>query len=173
MADQRPSDEQIDQWYPRMYRAALRMTGDVHVAADLTQDAFCEALGHWDSFDGKALPTTWIYRILINCVRDWARRRRPVAVESIDQWDLPAARQGQDAGEPLARQEELAHLRMAVSGLSETLRPAFVATVLDGCTYLEASEMLSVPVGTIASRVHEARRRIMAAMRQQYPEAGQ
>jgi len=51
------------------------------------------------------------------------------------------------------------------------LRVAFVATVLDGYTYEEAAELLSVPVGTVASRVHGARKHLQGVMQQAFPEA--
>ena len=41
----RPTEEQLSRWYPRLYRTALRLTGDPSDAADLTQQAFCNALG--------------------------------------------------------------------------------------------------------------------------------
>ena len=64
----RPNDEQINMWYPRLFRTALRMTGQVEIAGDLTQQAFCNALNKWELFEGKVLPTTWIHQILVNCV---------------------------------------------------------------------------------------------------------
>ena len=71
----RPSDEQVELWYPRLFRTALRMTGSVDVASDLTQQAFCKALARWGRFDGRSLPTTWLHSILTNCVRDWVRQK--------------------------------------------------------------------------------------------------
>ena len=166
---ERPTDEQIDAWYPRMFRSALRLTGDYDVAGELTQQAFCKAISQWHQFDGKALATTWIHRILVNCIRDWRRRMRIRSNEAFDKWVLATAtNEEDDPPEYLARQEELAHLRLVVEGLSPTLRRAFVATVLDGHTYGEASDLLSVPVGTIASRVYEARMQIISKMRKRF-----
>ena len=166
----RPTDGQFAAWYPRLLRTALRMTGDVHQAADLTQQAFYQALSRWDQFDGQSLRTTWLFRILLNCVRDWARQEDVRAADRIADWGLVPAAETQTDDCPPEHREKLAYLRQTIQNLSSSVRPAFVTTVLDGCTYLEASELLDVPVGTIASRVHEARTHINAAMRERFPE---
>ena len=167
----RPSDEEISIWYPRLFRTALRMTGNAETAADLTQQAFCNAWSKWEQFKGNTLPTTWIHQILVNCVRDWARRKVAHESYSMNEWDFEVL---PDLRDPVSdhsdRQEQLAHLRQAIEDLPQTLRPAFVSTVLDGYSYQEAAELLLVPVGTIASRVYEARRQLNAAMRQRFPE---
>jgi len=167
----KPSDEQIAEWYTRLFRTALRMTGHTEDAADLAQQTFYQALNRWDQFNDRSSPTTWLHRILINCVRDWARRRGIRSSDPIDNWALVPVDSGQvQASDLLERKEQLAYLREVIENMSETLRPAFVATVLDGYTYQEASEILGIPVGTIASRVHEARRQIEAVMHQRFPE---
>jgi len=166
----RPSDEQIARWYPRLYRTALRMTGSAEEAADLTQEAFCRALAGWDRFDGRALPTTWLHRVLVNCVRN-ARRGPRRSGEPLEEWSLAADPSGRPP-EQAERAEALRRLRRAMGGLPATLRGALVATALDGYTYREAAELLAVPVGTIASRVHEARKLLRAAMREAPPEPG-
>jgi RNA polymerase sigma-70 factor, ECF subfamily len=163
---------EIAQWYPRLYRTALRLTRSADDAADLTQQTFYQALRGWDRFDGKVRPTTWLHAILLNCVRDWARRRAARPVEPLDEWSVPAAERS--PGTPLEaveRSEEGARLRAAIDALPAPIRQAFAATVLDGYTYQEASELLSSPIGTIASRVYEARRRLREAMPDAISEA--
>ena len=164
----RPSDEQVRQWYPRLYRTALRMTGSHEDASDLTQQAFLKAIGNWDSFNGRALPTTWLHRILVNCVTDFWRRRNSGPVQNVDEWSMTMVECGK--AKQLENEEPMRHLRQAIDELPETLRSAFVATVMDGYTYQEAAGLLDVPVGTVGSRVHEARKHIGAVMRRLFPE---
>jgi len=169
---EKPTNGQIAVWYPRLFRTALRMTGNTEDAADLAQQAFYKALGRWDQFGGKSLATTWLHKILVNCVRDWARRQNMCRIDLIDDWTLVSvADRPSSPADELGRQEQLTGLRNTIEKMSETLRPAFVATMLDGYTYQEASEMLEVPVGTIASRVYEARKHLETTMRQRFPEA--
>jgi len=160
----RPSEDEIAAWYPRLLRTALRLTGSPDDASDLTQQAFCRAIGAWDSFDGAAQPTTWLHRILVNGIRDWARRRAVRSVEQLDEWDLVPARTTPAENADVEGREELASLRRAVDGLSPPLRQAVVATLIDGYSYQEAADLLNVPRGTVASRVHEARAQLRAVL---------
>jgi RNA polymerase sigma-70 factor (ECF subfamily) len=161
----RPSEQQVSAWYPRLFRTALRLTGSAEDAADLTQQAFCKALGTWDRFDGAALATTWLHKILLNCIRDWARRRAVRNAPQIEEWNLlPATDDAPESREGIEKREEGAAVRKAVEGLPGDVRSALVATVIDGYSYAEAAELLQVPVGTIASRVYRARTLLRAAM---------
>ncbi len=159
------ADEQIEQWHARLFRAALRLTGSHDAASDMAQETLCKAITKWDQFDGRSLPTTWLHRILVNCVTDWRRREAAKPVQAIDEWALMQVqdRASQD-GAAGDSQEQLATLRCAIGGLPVTLRAAFVVTIVDGYTYEEAAEMLNVPVGTIGSRVYEARKKLKAIM---------
>ena len=168
----RPDDEQIAQWYPRLFRTALRLTGCAEDAADLTQQTFCKAIEKWHQFGDHSLPTTWLHQILVNCVRDWARRKAIRKMQTFSEWELVPAGNGRGAAmSELHKNEQLACLRQAVEAMSEKLRIAFVATVMDGYSYQEASEILDVPVGTIASRVNAARQELSGVMRSAFGEA--
>jgi RNA polymerase sigma-70 factor, ECF subfamily len=161
----RPSDEQISRWYPRLFRTALRLTGSAEDAADLTQQTFLLALDRWGQFDGRSLPTTWLHSVLINCVRDWTRRRAVRGTVQIDEWSLLAIADGAHEGRAaMETRESLAALRQAIADLPDAVRHALVITVIDGYSYVEAARMLNEPVGTIASRVHDARGRLRSAL---------
>jgi len=145
------------------------MTGSHNDASDLTQQAFLKALKNWDGFNGQSLPTTWLHRILVNCVTDWRRKRSTSPQQALDEWTLVMAEGNSTVGEQ-EMEEPMQHLRRAIDELPKTLRSAFVSTVVDGYTYDEAAGVLKVPVGTIGSRVHEARRRLRTVMQQNFPE---
>lgn len=157
----RPTDAEIAELYPRLFRTALRLTGDPDRAGDATQQAFYRALRAWDEFDGRAARPTWMHSILVNCIRDDHRYRVSRPQESFDEWTIipTADRDNSEEGH-----DRLVRVRQAVQKLPDLLRPAFVATVIDGLTYEQASALLSVPAGTIASRVYKARRLIRQAV---------
>jgi RNA polymerase sigma-70 factor (ECF subfamily) len=145
------------------------MTGSHDDASDLTQQAFLKALGGWDAFNGRSLPTTWLHRILVNCVTDWRRKRSSGSSQAIDEWALVLV-DGDSTGRRQDMDEPMQRLRQAIDDLPAALRSAFVATVVDGYTYEEAAGVLKVPVGTIGSRVHEARKQLRTVMRRDFPE---
>jgi RNA polymerase sigma-70 factor (ECF subfamily) len=159
------TDGQIEQWHARLFRTALRLTGSHDAASDLAQEALCKAVGKWDQFDGRSLPTTWLHRILVNCVNDWRRREAANPAGPLDEWALMQVQDKTgDAGQAFDLREGVDSLRHAIDELPVTLRAAFVITMMDGYTYEEAAELLSVPVGTIGSRVYEARKKLKAIM---------
>jgi RNA polymerase sigma-70 factor (ECF subfamily) len=167
-----PNDEQITAWYPRLFRTALRMTGSQDDAADVTQQAFCKALSRWHTFDSTCLPTTWLHGILVNCVRDRLRReaRRPSA-QTADPSVWAVDLGGGTASAQFEAKEQADRLGQAIAALPDGLRTAFVAAVLDGYTYQETAEMLSLPVGTVGHRIYRARRIVAKQMREWFPEA--
>ncbi|MCY2930760.1 MAG: RNA polymerase sigma factor [Planctomycetota bacterium] len=165
-------EKKIAAWYPVLFRTALRLTGSVTDAADLTQQAFCRAIEHWDSFQHNCSPLTWMYRILVNGMKDWSRRETTRRAAPLDEWaPLIEDPDGPGVPETAARNEQLMILRKAIGALAQPMRQAFVATVLDGYSYREAAELLGVPVGTVASRVNAARTELSQTMRQRFPEA--
>lgn len=166
-----PTEQQVGQWYPRLFRSAWRMVGSADAAADLAQEACYRALRSWDRFDGRSPPATWLHSILVNCVRDQARKQARAKVEPFDEWCFPASsRACKQQIDRMVEQEELQRVRAAIEALPDRLRAAFVATVVDGYSYEEAGEMLGIPMGTVASRVHEARKVLNGAMRKWYRE---
>ena len=167
---ERSVEQQIGQRYPQLLRTALRMTGDPDEAADLTQQACYKAVRNWHLFNGRSQRMTWLHQILVNSVRDWARKRATGKPHSLDDWCLPDVSSGGDPVDRMIRDEKMTHLRETIETLTETLRVAFIATVLGGYTYEQAAELLTVPTGTIASRVHEARHKVRKAMRSRFPE---
>jgi len=166
-----PSQEQVRSWYPRLFRTAMRMTGNLDDAADLTQEAFCKAVLHWNQFDDKCQPVTWIHGILVNCVRDWLRGKRLERIEdNYSQWSIVDPQTIGQKADRIIHGEELSHLSQAIDELQPDLRVAFVAAVIDGYTYQEIAEMLSVPVGTVGHRVYQARKAVRESMLARFPE---
>jgi RNA polymerase sigma-70 factor (ECF subfamily) len=145
------------------------MTGSHDDASDLTQQAFLKALSSWDAFNGQSLPTTWLHRILVNCITDWRRKLSSGPSQAIDEWTLLLV-DGNSTGRRQDMDEPMQRLRRAIDELPAALRSAFVATVVDGYTYEEAAGLLKVPVGTIGSRVHEARKQLRTVMQRDFPE---
>jgi RNA polymerase sigma-70 factor, ECF subfamily len=165
------SDAELDRCYRRLYRTALRLAGNEQDAADLTQQAVCDAMAKWGGFRGQSAPLTWLHRILINGFRDWTRRRAVRSSQPLDEWALRVVDGGQaSAADRLGDQEQLDRLREAIEGLSQPLRSAFIATVMDGYSHREAADILEVPLGTVASRVSAARSQIAERMKKAFPE---
>ena len=65
-------------WYrnehPRLLAAMAIVTGDLHVAQDVTAEAFARALAAWNRVSSMDSPTGWTYRVALNLARRRARR---------------------------------------------------------------------------------------------------
>jgi len=158
---------------PRILRLALHMLRDKSEAEDVAQETFIRAYQALARFDGRSEPYTWLYRIGVNLSLNAIRSRK-------------TARHGGDANDPrldafmvetrpgrnadpsgdAGRKQEYTALCEGIDGLSETLRTTLVLVCVDGLSHEEASRVLGAPEGTIAWRVHEARRKLREFMSQ-------
>ena len=143
---------------------ALHLLGDRDEALDLSQEVFLRVFRTLSRFRGQSSLRTWIYRIVINQVRNrkrWYRRRHRADLVSLDDHlkhcgDLEATE------EPLpdrllARKETAAQLWEAMQRLPFDQRTALLLREVDGLRYDEIAFTLDVAVGTVKSRLTRAR----------------
>lgn len=155
----------------RIFRLSVHLTKSATEAEDITQDTFVRAYQALSRFDGRSEPFTWLYRIAVNLSLNHLRQRKSRKVDHTDDDPRIAAmlsetRPGMQADPASAAdQRKLAEALCAgVDALSETLRTTLVLVSIDGLSHEQAAEVLGCPVGTIAWRVHEARRKLRASL---------
>ncbi len=139
----------------------LRLVTSPEDAADVVQDAFLNAYQALHTFKGDAEFFTWLYRIAFNTAISLKRKKRPtVSLEShtrdtgLDP-DDPSEHVKPSAS--IERTEDERQLHEAIARLSPEHRDVLVLKDLDGMKYEEIAIVLSVPIGTIRSRLHRAR----------------
>lgn len=153
----------------RLYRVALHLLRDPSEAEDVTQDAFVRAFAALDRFDGRSQPYTWFYRIAVNLSLNRLRSRKRTSKNTpLDEPQVEAfvADSSPDASpHRRAKDRELGSaLADAVDALSDTLRTTLVLVVMEGVPQNEVAQILGCPEGTVAWRIHEARKKIRAAL---------
>jgi RNA polymerase sigma-70 factor, ECF subfamily len=139
-----------------------RLCGCPEQALDLAQETFLAAWRHLDTFRQESRFSTWLHAIAVNQARAAGRRRRPVAV-----LDAVTAAGGRLVAEPVAagpavsaglEQEDLARrLAAALDRLDDRYREVVVLADMQDCSYEEIAAALSIPVGTVRSRLHRGR----------------
>lgn len=161
--DTRAFDELVRKYRDRVYALALTLTGQASDADDITQDAFLKAYHKLPEFEGRSEFFTWIYRITLhralNAKRDGKRRR----TVPLDDPRLVAAVAVDSHGDPeraVQLRERYRALLEAFDQLSTLLQTTVVLTTLQGLSYKEAAIVLETTEGTIAWRIHEARRKM-------------
>jgi RNA polymerase sigma-70 factor (ECF subfamily) len=149
----------------RVYRLAVHLLKSGAEAEDVTQDTFVRAYGALDRFDGRSEPFTWIYRICVNLSLNALRSRKTRRASSPDDPRVEGLLidNRPDGGSPARSSSDKQLGRALVEGideLSDTLRTTLVLVCIDGLSHAEAGEVLGCPEGTVAWRVHEARKKL-------------
>jgi RNA polymerase sigma-70 factor (ECF subfamily) len=132
----------------RAWAIARRILGNDADASDATQDALIAIVRSLARFDGRSAFTTWMYRVVTNTCLDELRRRarRPLPSERLPERTLHEV----DATDALVIDDALATL-------SPEFRAAVVLRDLCGLDYAEIATVLSIPIGTVRSRIARAR----------------
>lgn len=153
----------------RLYRFIIRNIGNPSDAEDLTQQAFVEAVRSFQSFRGESELSTWLYGIAMNLVRNHLSRapHRRFGFEDESALDGTAC---DDLGpaEALEQSQQVQHLEAAMAELPQSMRDVLVLVAVDELTYEEAAALLTIPVGTVRSRLSRAR----SALRTRLEERG-
>lgn len=158
--DREAFGELVRMHHKRMWKVALHLLGTTSEADDVVQETFLRAFRAIDRFDGKSELSTWLYRIAVNLSLNALRaRKRAAAVDIGDPRLGPVLASGQPdpAVDAEARQATL-RLLEALDALSVTLRTTVVLVAIEGLSHREVGEILGCAEGTVAWRIHEARR---------------
>jgi RNA polymerase sigma-70 factor (ECF subfamily) len=153
---------------PVLLRVARRITSNATDAEDLVQEALLRAYRAVDRFDGR-YPRAWLLTILRNTWRNMNRRTRPRLLDAEDDVLLvPAAgADGRSGAEEHVVDNMLdADLAAELRDLSNNHREVVLLVDIDGLTYQEAADVLGVPIGTVMSRLHRARKRLRTRLEQ-------
>lgn len=146
------------------YVFALQLTGGSDTAHDIAQDSVLRFFQHLDRFDADRPIEPWLYQIVRNQVRDLRRRDRLRHHESLETWLEQGRAETVDPSADPAADAELQDLRQrvwrAISELSHPQREIIVLRDYHDLSYREIAEVLSIPQGTVMSRLHSARKNL-------------
>lgn len=141
-------------------RTAVRVLGNYQDAEDVVQDTYLRAWKYFDSFETGSNCRAWLFRIMFNVIGVKRRKDSRIATSPLEE--------NEDGGtggsnvvflDPLKRIEGREVLEATVR-LSEEHRSVLWLVVVEELTYKEVAEALEVPIGTVMSRLHRARREL-------------
>lgn len=130
-----------------------RMCGDSQVAEDAAQEAFIRAWQKLDRYQPKSAFRNWLYRIATNAALDILRKDRHEA--DLDKVDVVSRRTGPEGSVEISQRAD--RIRQAVLSLPPASRAVLVLREYEALSYREISETLSIPTGTVMSRLNYAR----------------
>lgn len=165
--DQRAFEALVLRYRKRIFALALHITGSSSEADDIAQDVFLKAYRALPQFEGRSQFFTWVYRMTVNRSLNVCRDRARRGEDTLDDPRLELA-VAVDARSNPGREAELrqsyARLLRALDGLPVDMRTTVILVSLQGLSHGEVAVVQNVSEGTIAWRMHEARRRLHNAM---------
>lgn len=141
----------------RIYALALRMTGDVGRAEEVTQEAFVQAWESLPGFRGESSFGTWLHGLTVHVAlrHERTERRREARIETTDDLSAYAAEVRR------ALPETSIALERAVAALPDGARRVLVLHDIEGYRYEEIARLLGIALGTVKAQLHRARKLIM------------
>ena len=160
------------QYKDMVYKTAYLILGDAHRAEDVLQEVFIKVHKSLDTFDSrKGAFSTWLRRITVNqCVTERRNRHLPslsLSLERLEEegFDLEGA-DSQRPEELAVKREESRRIQRAMKTLDGKHRAVVTLRYFNELSYEEIAQVLSIPLGTVKSRLNTAIR----ALRQELTE---
>jgi RNA polymerase sigma-70 factor, ECF subfamily len=158
----------LETYGDRVYRLAIRITGNEQDAEEVAQDALWTAARKIDTFKGESAFGSWVYRITANTAYQKLRGRRSRRNEVL--WDdlqpvfddhrrhsEPVVDWSGKAEEPALQTELRTVLTTAINELPADYRTAFLMHDVEGLSNPEIAETLHLSLPAVKSRVHRSR----------------
>jgi RNA polymerase sigma-70 factor (ECF subfamily) len=154
----------LEEYVPRVYRFAVRLTNDVHTAEDLTQETFLRAWRNLDRLREPEAVRVWLFRITANLWRDQLRRGRS-----------PIARAGPLSDEYVGRaltpettagaQEQADRAMDALAMLPDRQREVLYLNACEGLAAAHIAEVLGISTEAAKASLSLARKRMREELR--------
>ncbi len=165
-------EEIVDSHSDRVYRLALRLTGNRHDAEDLTQEVFVRVFRSLDTYQPGTFEG-WIHRITTNLFLDHARRRQRIRFDALSDDRAERLHSALPAPETAyADQTFDDDVERALATLPPEFRVAVVLCDVEGLSYDEIATILDAKLGTVRSRIHRGRAMLRAALAHRAPAEG-
>lgn len=156
VVDRTTFDRLVLEHLPAAQTFAIRLTGDVHSAEDVVQDALLRAHRGWTGFRGQSKFKTWLFQIILNCFRDHlsklasARSTAGLPTESLE---------SHESGPRLeAQSRELSELIAAeVSKLPARQREVLVLMTYEQFPIAQVAQLLEMTEQNVRTTLHYAR----------------
>ncbi len=157
----------VRRYAERAFRAAYRVVRDQQAAEEVLQEALIKAYRALPRFEARSSFYTWLYRITVNLALD--RRRRGKREPTLE-WDDAIAHQvdpravaavSHDPEVEVRRREVRDLVAQGIQTLPDAQREALLLREVDGLSYEEIAESMGISKGTVMSRLHYARKKMI------------
>jgi RNA polymerase sigma-70 factor (ECF subfamily) len=138
-----------------LFRTAVRILGDRNRAEDVAQEVYLQAWKSFDRFEPGTNCRAWLFKILFHCVNHHRRKwfRFPVLKETEEFLEANLV-----APSPIPEQLKDEEILAALDRIPAEFRSVVLLVDVEEFAYKEAAEILSVPIGTVMSRLSRGRK---------------
>jgi RNA polymerase sigma-70 factor, ECF subfamily len=147
-----------------LMRVASKLMRGRQDAEDIVQETYLRAWKYFSSFDEGSNCRAWLFRIMFNVINLRTGKQAKLAESPLEDEDHTEYDQRNVVTFDPLRQLEGRELLEATHKLSEEHRSVLWLVVVEEFSYKEAAEILDVPIGTVMSRLHRARRDLRKIM---------
>lgn len=176
--DEAAFGELMQTHHPATFRLVLAIVRHEHDARDICQEVWLTVWKTLPKYRGDSRFTTWLHPIATRRAIDHLRKRRrwfdrflPFTSSTDDFPGAPEAAAPDDTTADVQAAESRARYERALATLSPRLRAALVLREVEGLSYDEIALALDCPVGTVMSRLHQARQRLARTLRSLPPDS--
>lgn len=157
----------VERYQAALLRYATALVRDQQRAADVVQQAFIKAYTNLRSYDQNRKFSSWLYRITRNEAMSYLRKHRREITPDDEAWldDLPSV--DDDFAQQLASKELRKEVATELSKLPRRYRDPLVLYYVQDADYKEISEVLRIPVPTVATRLRRGKEALAQAFKQQ------
>lgn len=170
--DREAFESLVDRYRSRVFRLAMRFTGDRAEAEEIQQEVFLTVYQKIDKFEGRSAFSTWIYRVAVNASLMRIRkvgRNETIPIETVDN---ELSSDEEDRYVPpdgkLITEESLAEIERAMDNMPTDLKTAVILRDVEGFSNEETAEILDLTVPAVKSRLHRAREYLRARLSDLY-----
>ena len=147
----------VSSYSRRIYQAAYSFMRNMDDSADIVQEVFIRAYKNIHSFDTSRPLYPWLFRITKNlCIN--MKNRGSSSEISLPEFDLPGDSESPES--LLMKDQDAEQIRRSLKKLPDPFREILVLKHFQECSYAEIAEILSIPIGTVMSRLYNARKKM-------------
>jgi RNA polymerase sigma-70 factor (ECF subfamily) len=158
--------------FDQLYNFAHWLAQDRTEAEDLVQETYVKALKGFSSFQAGTNFRAWMYRILRNTFLTSRTGLKATATVKLDSDDSPELSAGPETPETiLIENSQHQLLQTAIESLPVHYREVLLLCEVEEMSYQEIAETLSIPVGTVMSRLSRARKALRESLQQKLVKA--
>ena len=157
----------IDNYKNMVYNLAYRMSNNFQEAEDISQETFLRAFQSLTRFNPSYKFSTWLYQITLNIIRDKFKRKEidevslDTPIETDDsEFYLQPVDLTNNPEQIITRQEDARAIQKAILSLPLKYREVIVLRHLQDLSYIEITNILKLPTGTVKVRLYRAREQL-------------